>query len=757
MGNYVTIYGEGFGDISGQVYFNNVLAEAPACPASATWQNNQIIAVVPAGATDGPVKVVVPPPAGATAADYTDQTDDERGPTLPNFDVNDMSRPGICSVTPNSGEPRSAVVVAGTQFGTTQGTSEILFGGTRAERVSLWTATSIGAVVPLIEPATVPVQVTVGGQNSNPINFRVAATADAPRILSFSPTHGPVGEYVTIFGANFDDETGQVFFKDALGVDLLADVNFPAACGTDWWKNDQIIVKVPTGAATDVLKITTAGTAGGQSDDTSDLTTSEFTVDLGTAGPGICKITPDNGPIDLPVRIDGERFGASALVNFYRASPVSVTPTDGTQISTAVPTGAQTGPVNITSGAVTGNSVNFIVQDCRAGAVCPSGQQCCRDGSCAATCAAAAGRGYYFWQFSTGQLPIYPQVVESCSNPPPPPPSPSPWSGRDGGERVCINALIQARFTTKINSSSITSGENILVENCSDQTCATRSAVAGSITFLSISPEQDGFEFSPAGDLTRNTWYQVTLKSDATVGAGIRSCLGGSGCPDGGFFLDGDRDGAEGGDYVWRFKTRDSDETCAIGLVGVLPYEMTLNSVDATQDYNGLCYAANDVCITIDCSAYAWRWTSSDIIRAVVASSATPHTTATARAETEAGRPVRITGEIPSEIKSGSGNLTIDFTDPKVIEEWPNCSDACINAEIGAKFNTNMNRVSAENRDNVHLYIWKCGNGVLEPGEDCDDGNANRDDGCSETCLNEGSNARYGSYCGNDRRETGED
>ncbi len=758
IGNYVTIYGAGFGTTPGQVYFNDILAGAPACPVSATWQNNQIIVVVPSGATDGPIRVVVPPPTGATVAEYTDQTDDERGPTLPNFDVNDTVRPGICSITPDNGEPRSEVVVAGTQFGGTQGTSEIIFGGTRAERVTLWTNSSVGAVVPLVAPATVPVQVTVSGQNSNPVNFRVTTAAVAPRILSFSPTHGPVGEYVTIFGSNFGDETGQVFFKDALGADILAATDFPAACGTDWWKNDQIIVKVPSGATTDILKITTAGAAGGQSDDTSDLTTTDFTVDPGTAGPGICKITPDNGPVGLPVTIDGERFGALANVNFYRASPVSVTPTEGIQISTAVPTAATTGPVNITSGTVTGNSVNFTVQDCRAGAVCRTGEQCCRDGSCAVACAAAAGRGYYFWQFSTGQLPIYPQVVESCSNPPPPsPPSPSPWSGRDGGERVCVNSLITARFTTKINPASINSS-NILVESCSDQTCTGRSAVVGSLTFLSTSPTQDGFEFSPsAGTLARNTWYQVTLKSDAPRGAGIQSCLGGVGCPDGGFFLDGDRDGVEGGDYVWRFKTRDSDETCAIGLVGVLPYEMTLTSVGATQDYSGLCYAAEDVCVTINCSAYRWGWSSADVSKATVTGSTTNREVVTARAETEVGRPVRITGEIPSERKAGSGNLTVDFTDPKIVEEWPNCSDACANAEIGAKFNTNMNRASVESAANIHLYIWKCGNSVLEPGEDCDDGNTTAGDGCGATCLNEGSNASYSSYCGNDRRETGED
>ncbi|MFH1225888.1 MAG: hypothetical protein V1684_01205 [bacterium] len=42
-----------------------------------------------------------------------------------------------------------------------------------------------------------------------------------------------------------------------------------------------------------------------------------------------------------------------------------------------------------------------------------------------------------------------------------------------------------------------------------------------------------------------------------------------------------------------------------------------------------------------------------------------------------------------------------------------------------------------------------CGNGKIEIGEDCDDGNTIKGDGCSDFCLNEGSNKFWGSTCGN--------
>ena len=51
--------------------------------------------------------------------------------------------------------------------------------------------------------------------------------------------------------------------------------------------------------------------------------------------------------------------------------------------------------------------------------------------------------------------------------------------------------------------------------------------------------------------------------------------------------------------------------------------------------------------------------------------------------------------------------------------------------------------------------IASCGNGVVEPGEDCDDSNAANGDGCSNSCLWEGSDGRS-SRCKNGRVEYGE-
>ncbi|HEU0030095.1 MAG TPA: DUF4215 domain-containing protein [Kofleriaceae bacterium] len=50
-----------------------------------------------------------------------------------------------------------------------------------------------------------------------------------------------------------------------------------------------------------------------------------------------------------------------------------------------------------------------------------------------------------------------------------------------------------------------------------------------------------------------------------------------------------------------------------------------------------------------------------------------------------------------------------------------------------------------------------CGNGVVETGEECDDGNTTSGDGCSSTCVCEDTEPPSGPVCGNGVVETGED
>ncbi|OIP79286.1 MAG: hypothetical protein AUK20_02290, partial [Parcubacteria group bacterium CG2_30_45_37] len=99
-GNFVSITGRYFGDTAGKVLFSDnkvaALASSVNASCSGAWSDSQIIAVVPAGANTGSLKV-------QDKNNNFDTTNDDRGPQVKDFLVNNLKRPGVCSVNPDSG------------------------------------------------------------------------------------------------------------------------------------------------------------------------------------------------------------------------------------------------------------------------------------------------------------------------------------------------------------------------------------------------------------------------------------------------------------------------------------------------------------------------------------------------------------------------------------------------------------------------------------------------------------------------------
>ncbi len=127
-GNLVTIEGASFGSTPGTVTFlggdgddDDVDTSAYTCNAEVQWSDTEIIVEIPTGAVDGYIAVT-------TADGDTDTTNDDYGPNMAEFDVNAIVRSGICQLSPDSGEPETSVGVYGIGFGSSQGTSEFLFG-----------------------------------------------------------------------------------------------------------------------------------------------------------------------------------------------------------------------------------------------------------------------------------------------------------------------------------------------------------------------------------------------------------------------------------------------------------------------------------------------------------------------------------------------------------------------------------------------------------------------------------------------------
>jgi len=225
VGSSVTISGTNFGTSQGAstVTFNG----APATSIT-SWSSTSITATVPTGATTGNVVVTV---NGMASAGHS-------------FTV--LPTPTITNLSPASGAVGSSVIISGTNFGASQGTSTVTFNGVAAS-VSSWSSTSITAIVPT-GTATGNVVVTVNGVASSGVQFNVLGT---PAITSLSSTSGLVGSSVTISGTNFGASQGT----------STVTFNGTPATSITSWSSTSITAVVPTGATTGNVVVTVNGLA----------------------------------------------------------------------------------------------------------------------------------------------------------------------------------------------------------------------------------------------------------------------------------------------------------------------------------------------------------------------------------------------------------------------------------------------------------------------------------------------------------------
>ena len=87
------------------------------------------------------------------------------------------STPTITSLSPTSGTVGTSVTITGTNFGSSQGSSTVTFGGTTAT-VTSWSSTSITATVPgSLSAGAVSVIVSVSSTSSNSVSFTVTAAS----------------------------------------------------------------------------------------------------------------------------------------------------------------------------------------------------------------------------------------------------------------------------------------------------------------------------------------------------------------------------------------------------------------------------------------------------------------------------------------------------------------------------------------------------------------------------------------------------
>ncbi len=282
-------------------------------------------------------RVTATVPAGASTGKIGVDTDHGSAMSRDDFTVSSSCAPTITSFSPSSGPVGTSVTINGSGF---VGTSSAKFNGTNAATFS-WnpTGTQLTATVPS-GATTGKISVTRGGATATSATGFTVTGAPTPTITSFSPTSGPVGTSVTITGTGLAGATSVKFGGVAAGT---FSVN---GAGT------RVTAKVPSGAVTGKITVTTPGGTA--------TSASDFTV---TTAPSITSFRPTSGPVGTSVTITGTAFTGATSVKFGGVAATSFAVNSATKITATVPVGAVTGKISVTTAGGTGtSSSSFTVE-----------------------------------------------------------------------------------------------------------------------------------------------------------------------------------------------------------------------------------------------------------------------------------------------------------------------------------------------------------------------------------------------------------
>ena len=235
--------------------------------------------------------------------------------------------PVITSFTPTSGPVGTGITITGTNLG---GVTAVRFNGVVASVFSGVSATSVTATVPA-GASTGPISLTTAnGTAVSSSNFTVSTAA--PTIASFAPATGPVGTSVTLTGTDLSTTTAVRF--NGVNAPTFAVVNGTTVTAT-----------VPGGATTGVIGVTTAGGTGSSA--------ASFVVLL---PPTVASFAPASGPVGTSVTITGTSFSGATAVTFNGVSASGFVVNSATEITVAVPAGATTGVIGVTTPIGSGQS-----------------------------------------------------------------------------------------------------------------------------------------------------------------------------------------------------------------------------------------------------------------------------------------------------------------------------------------------------------------------------------------------------------------
>ncbi len=397
VNSFISISGQAF-DENTKVFFTSdegeidILANNPDTinsDCSNTNTSNLIIVAVPDEAVEGPIKVV-------DSEGREDVSNNDFGPVINDFKVNNIDRPGLCKLNPEEGKNLDSL----DYYGNLLNNSEAYFGNYNSNILAYnnaFSALSGSAQIPNIQSgdSSTFVRKSLNGVNvnSNIFDFtKLSEEETGPYINSFFPDSGPSSQYVTIYGGGFGDVKGSssISFYNS-SKDLEANYIFPEVCTDTVWSDNRIIVKVPDSIENGTYAIKLEKDSWLIKTQSPNLFTVNQDEEL---SPSLCKIQPQRGPVNSQVTLYGEYFGDignnSTVIfssNVSGGSEVEEKVSDNGDsqfIEIIVPNDpvAISGPVKVknNSNSKIGNSIDFIVGECTSNSDC-SPEVCCPEGS----------------------------------------------------------------------------------------------------------------------------------------------------------------------------------------------------------------------------------------------------------------------------------------------------------------------------------------------------------------------------------------
>jgi hypothetical protein len=241
--------------------------------------------------------------------------------------------PNIMSVSPPSGVPGTQVTIAGTNFGTTQGTGSVWIGSMPGSVVS-WSDTQVVAST-ATNAVSGNIRTFQSGSWSNSVFFEIAG----PTILSVAPLSGLPGTSVTITGSGFraTQGNGQLLLGTSAGV-------------VSTWSDTQIVATVAAGSTTGEAQVLQNGVLSNE-------------VDFAVNTPNISHVTPISGAAGTAVTVNGSGFGDSqgSGVVWIGNVPGVVSTWSNIKIVANVDANALSGVVRVQQNGFWSNTITFTV------------------------------------------------------------------------------------------------------------------------------------------------------------------------------------------------------------------------------------------------------------------------------------------------------------------------------------------------------------------------------------------------------------